>query len=164
MLPVEERLCLESRRHCVVLARPLGWAIVLALAGGLGATQKWPFNVVGAAALALAAAVALRAVWRWDRTKLVVTTEKLFVVHGVMRRHAATVRLGSVDAVELEQTLPGRLLGYGTLIAGPLEVTCVPAPREVCRLVDHLSKHACAGQGPAPRVFNSSGDASMRAL
>jgi hypothetical protein len=41
--------------------------------------------------------------------------------------------------VELEQTLPGRLFGYGTLVAGPVEVTCAPAPRELCRLVEKLS-------------------------
>jgi membrane protein YdbS with pleckstrin-like domain len=139
MLSGDERLCLETRRHGIVLVRPLGWALVVAFAGGLGVVEGWPFNVAGAAALALAALFALRAVWRWDRTKLVVTTERLSVVEGTLRRRTAVVRLGSVDAVELEQTLPGRLFGYGTLVAGPVEVTCVPAPRELCRLVEKLS-------------------------
>ena len=139
MFPGEERLCLESRRHGIVLVRPLGWALVLAFAGGLGVVEGWPFNVAGAAALGLAALVALRATWRWDRTKLVVTTERLLVVEGTLRRRTAAVRLASVEAVELEQTLPGRLFGYGTLVAGPLEVTCLPAPRELCRLVEELS-------------------------
>ena len=60
------------------------------------------------------------AVWRWHRTTIVVTTEKLFVVHGTVRRRAAAVRLTRVGAIELEQTLLGRLLGYGTLCAGEL--------------------------------------------
>jgi Bacterial PH domain len=139
MFSAEERLCLESRRHGIVLVRPLAWALVLALAGGAGVVEGWPFNVAGAAALGLAALVALRAVWRWDRTKLVVTTRKLAIVDGVLRRRTAAVALDSVEAVELEQSLAGRLLGYGTLVAGPLEVTCVPAPRELCQLVEELS-------------------------
>jgi membrane protein YdbS with pleckstrin-like domain len=139
MISPDERLCLESRRHCIVLARPIGWALALATGGGLAATQPWPLDVVGAALLALGALVALRAVWRWDRTKIVLTTERLFVVDGVLRRRTATVRLDSVEAVELEQSLPGRLLGYGTLAAGTLEVAFVPAPRELCRLVEKLS-------------------------
>lgn len=138
MLAGEERVCLESRRHGIVLARPLGWAIVLALGGGFALSRDWPFPLVGAAALALAAVIALRAVWRWDRTHLVVTTDKLFVAYGILRRRAATVRLSSIEALELEQTLVGRLFGYGTLAAGTLEVTYVPAARQVCRLVDEL--------------------------
>lgn len=135
----EERLCLESRLHGIVLVRPLAWALAFALAGAVAAREGWPFAVAGAAALGLGALVALRAVWRWDRTKLVLTTERLTIVDGVLRRRSATVRLDSVEAVELEQSLPGRLLGYGTLVAGPLEVSFVPAPRELCRLVEELS-------------------------
>lgn len=134
-----ERLCLESRRHCVVLARPLFWAFVLALAGGMGTTFGWPFEVAGAAGLTFGALIALRAVWRWDRTKLVVTTERLSVVQGTLRRKAATVRLDAVEGIQLEQTLLGRLLRYGTVSAGSIEVSHVPAPRDVCRLVENLS-------------------------
>ncbi len=79
--------------------------------------------------------LALGAVWRWDRTELVLTSEKLFVVHGVLSRRAAAVRLSRVGAVEVEQSLLGRVLGYGTLIAGELEIPYVPSPRDVCRLV-----------------------------
>jgi hypothetical protein len=57
-----------------------------------------------------------------------VTTEKVFVVHGVLRRRASAVRLGSLATVDVDQTLPGRLLGYGTLVLGPLEVTHVARP------------------------------------
>jgi hypothetical protein len=135
----EDRLYLESRRHGIVLVRPLGWALVLALAGGVAVVSGWPYNVVGAVALGLGALLALRAVWKWDRTKLVVTTEKLTIVHGILRRRTAAVRLDGLEAVELEQSLVGRLLGYGTLVAGPLEVSCVPGVREVSRLVERLS-------------------------
>ena len=65
MIPGEERLCLESRRHGIVLVRPLVWAFMLALAGALGTVSGWPFNVLGAVALGLAALLALRLV-RWS--------------------------------------------------------------------------------------------------
>ena len=64
------------------------------------------------------------------------TTEKLFVVHGTIRRRAAAVRLARIGPVEIEQTLLGRLLGYGTIVAGELEITHVPRPE---RLIDRLS-------------------------
>ncbi len=135
----DERICLDARRHGAVLARPLGRALVLCGAGAAAITQGWPVSVPGAALLVLGALVALRAVWRWDRTHVVVTTEKLFVEHGIIRRRSAGVRLRAVDAVELEQTLPGRLLGYGTLVVGSLEVTHVPQARRVAHLVERLA-------------------------
>lgn len=149
MFPGDERLCLESRRHGIVLLRPLGWALVLALAGGVGVEQGWPYDVAGAAALALGALIALRAVWKWDQTKILVTTERFSVVDGLLRRRTAAVRLASVDAIELEQSLRGRLFGYGTLVAGPLEVSFVPGPRDVCRLVESLSTEAAKREAEA---------------
>ena len=140
MLPgPDEPIRLDARRHGVVLARPL------ARAGGLAALAAgafllgWPVTVAGALLLAAAALVALRAVWRWDRTRVLVTDERLIVVHGVVRRRSAAVRLHGVGAIELEQTLPGRLFGYGTLAVGPLEVDYVPHARRVARLVQNLS-------------------------
>ena len=90
---------------------------------------------MGALLLTLAAALALMAVWRWDRTHVVLTSEKLFIAYGLAQRRAAAVRLERVGAVEVEQSPVGRLLGYGTVIAGNLEIPYVPRPGEICRLL-----------------------------
>jgi uncharacterized membrane protein YdbT with pleckstrin-like domain len=135
----DERVRLDARRHGVVLARPLLRAAGLAALAAGAFWLGWPLTVGGALLLAAAAVVAVRAVWRWDRTRVLVTDERLVVVHGIVRRRAATVRLRGVGAIELEQTLPGRLLGYGTLAVGPLEVDYVPQARRVARLVQQLS-------------------------
>jgi len=135
----EEQVCLDARRHGVVLARPFTEALVLAGAGGILVAQPWPLLLPGAALVIVGALLALRAVWRWERTHLVVTTEKLFVAEGTVRRRASAVRLRSVEKLELEQSLAGRVLGYGTLVAGPLEIDHVPEPRNVYRLVERLA-------------------------
>jgi uncharacterized membrane protein YdbT with pleckstrin-like domain len=130
-----ETVRFEARPHTVALVRPLSRSLLLALAGGVlvGLSPPW-LGVLGAVLLGAGALFALRAVLRWDRTSLVVTTEKLLVVHGVAKRRAAAVRLARVGPVEVEQGLLGRLLGYGTVIAGDLEVPYVPDPRRVGRL------------------------------
>ena len=135
----DERVCLDARRHGVVLARPLAQAVILAAAGAVLLLHSWPLQILGAALVVAGALAALRAVWRWERSHLVVTTEKVFVVDGTLRRRACSVRLRTVENLELEQSLPGRLLGYGTLVAGPLEIDHVPAPRDVYRLVERLA-------------------------
>jgi membrane protein YdbS with pleckstrin-like domain len=137
-----ERVCLEERRHAVVLAGPFLRALGLGAVGiGLMAVG-WPASIAGVALQALGAFVALRAVWNWERTRVVLTTEKLFVVHGTLRKRTAAVRLSRVGAVEIEQSLTGRLLGYGTIVAGELEIEYVPGPRRVYGLVERLSGSA----------------------
>src|SRR4029079_7950348 len=115
-------------------------------AGAVLLVQTWPLQVPGAALVVAGALVALRAVWRWERSHLVVTTEKVFVVDGTLRRRASAVRLRTVENLELEQSLPGRLLGYGSLVAGSLEIERVPEPRNVYRLVERLA--GCWGGAP----------------
>src|SRR5436190_20061822 len=134
-----ERVCLDERRHVVVLAgafvRALGLAVV-----GIGCMAiGWPASIVGVLLQAGGAVIALRAVWKWERTRVVLTTEKLFVVHGTLHRRAAAVRLSRLGAVQTEQSLVARLLGYGTIVAGELEIDYMPQPRRVYGLVERLS-------------------------
>jgi uncharacterized membrane protein YdbT with pleckstrin-like domain len=118
-----------------VLALPLAKALVLAAAGGVLLALGWPVSPFGALPLALAAVIALRAVWRWERTRVVVTGEELRVVTGTVRRRATTVALSRIGAVEIEQGLLGRVFGYGTVVVGELEVPYVARPRTVARLL-----------------------------
>lgn len=114
-----------------MLAVTITRALALAAAGAVLVALGWPYSLAGAIVMAIAALLVLPAVWRWDRTKLVLTSEQLYIASGVLRRRTATVRLSTLGAVEVEQSLPGRLLGYGTLVAGELEVDYVPRPREL---------------------------------
>ena len=51
----------------------------------------------------------------------------------------ARLKATKVSTVELEQSLLGRLLGYGTLVAGDLEIAAVPRARDVAGLVERLA-------------------------
>jgi uncharacterized membrane protein YdbT with pleckstrin-like domain len=134
-----EKVCLDERRHAIVLAGPFARALGLAALGiGLMAVG-WPVSIPGVLLQASGAGIALRAVWTWEQTRVVLTTDKLFVVHGTLRKRAAAVRLARIGAVEIEQGLLGRLLGYGTIVAGDLEIDYVPRPRDVYGLVERMS-------------------------
>jgi uncharacterized membrane protein YdbT with pleckstrin-like domain len=126
-----ESVRLEARRHGVVLARPFAESGLLAAAGAVLVFAGWPFSVAGALGVALAAAGALGAVWRWERTRIVVTDERLVILEGTLRRREASVSLASVGAVEVEQSLLGRVLGYGTVVAADLEIPYVPRPESL---------------------------------
>jgi uncharacterized membrane protein YdbT with pleckstrin-like domain len=135
VVTAREHVYFEERRHGIVLVGSFLRALALALPGVLAVVIGWPATIVGVVLLCVAAAIVLRAVWRWERTLVVLTTEKLLVVHGTVRRRAAAVRLARVGPVEIEQSLIGRLLGYGTIVAGELEITHVAQPT---RIVDRL--------------------------
>ena len=130
-----EQVCLEARRHGIVLARPLGQAFALAAAGVVLVAAGWPVSAAGALALGLGAAIGVAAVWRWERHRLVITNERVVVLEGVLRRRSAGVRLARMSSLEVRQGVLGRLLGYGTLVAGDLVVSHVPRPAEVTELL-----------------------------
>jgi uncharacterized membrane protein YdbT with pleckstrin-like domain len=126
-----DQVFVDERRHGIVLVRPLGRALLLAAVGAAGFAVGWPASIAGGVLVVAAAGDALAAVVRWDRTHVVLTAESLVVEHGLLRRQAAAVRLARVSTVEVSQSLLGRLLGYGTVVAGDLEITAVPRPREL---------------------------------
>ncbi len=124
---------MEAHRHGVALARPFLRAVLLALAGAACFLAPWPVvGILGAALLALAALIAVVAVTRWDRTHLALTRNALVVEHGVLSRRTASISLNGT-VFEVERTLFGRMLGYGTLVAGELEMDYVP--RRLTRLL-----------------------------
>ena len=123
----------EVHRHGIVLARPFSRALLLAIAGTACFFAPWHILAVGGAALlALAAVIAVVGVTRWDRTHLAVTESAFVIEHGVVRRRSASVSL-SGTVFEIERPLLGRVLGYGTVVAGDLEIRCVP--RRLTRLL-----------------------------
>ena len=129
-------ICFESRRHGAALARPFAQALALAGAGVVLVVHGWPVSPAGALALALGALVGVRAAWRWERTRIVITRDRLLLLEGTVRRRVSAVRLSRVSSVEIEQSVPGRLLGYGTLVAGELAIPFVARPHELARVLD----------------------------
>jgi uncharacterized membrane protein YdbT with pleckstrin-like domain len=133
-----EEVRLDARPHGAALVRPLLRPVTLGAAGAALAVvgqSYWIAGIAGAVLLGLAALLAFRAVLRWDRTRLLLTTRKLAVGYGIARRRSASVALVHAPALEFEQGILGRLFGYGTLVAGDFEVPYVPDARRIRKLV-----------------------------
>src|SRR5690242_3032609 len=68
-----EHVYVDERRHGVVLVGAFARAVALAAPGVVALVVGWPATVGGAVLLAAAALLVVRAVWRWDRTRVVLT-------------------------------------------------------------------------------------------
>ena len=64
----------------------------------------------------LALSSALRAFIRRSSTELAVTDQRVIYKTGLLARHTLEMSRGKVESVAVDQTLLGRLFGYGTVI------------------------------------------------
>ena len=53
---------------------------------------------------------------RYKSVELAVTTKRLIVKHGFVRRQTVEINLDRVESIQVEQGLLGRLFNFGTLI------------------------------------------------
>lgn len=130
LLP-QERLVITVRMHPATLVGNLMMA-----GGGLLAARRLttrsarPDIALGACLL-----LPLYFLYRgaaWPARYLVVTNQRMMLISGLLTRTAASMPLGEMTDLTLHRTVPGRLLGYGTLI-----VDC-RGRRQVFRKVRYL--------------------------
>ena len=74
---------------------------------------------------------------RRQRLSAVLEAEGLDAIIGTTTENVYYV--SGLRSISLEQSLAGRLLGYGTLHAGPLEVEHLPHARQARDLVERLA-------------------------
>jgi len=97
------------------MAGPLVLACgALAAARKLASRSPRPDIVWGA--YLLAPLYVLRHLAAWPVSYLTVTEKRMVLTGGLLIRTAAALPLETVTDLTLQRTVPGRLLGYGTLI------------------------------------------------
>jgi uncharacterized membrane protein YdbT with pleckstrin-like domain len=76
-----------------------------------------PALLVAAVALIAASLLALftAAVRRWT-TELAVTDRRVIFKRGFIRRHTIEMNMDKVESVDVDQSLGGRILGYGDIV------------------------------------------------
>jgi uncharacterized membrane protein YdbT with pleckstrin-like domain len=74
------------------------------------------FKAGAAILMLLAAAAALPAAIRRATTELAVTDRRVIYKSGVISRHTLEMNRSKVESVDVDQSLLGRLFGFGTVI------------------------------------------------
>ncbi len=108
LLP-NEVVTYEARLHWVIYALPLGVfgiAVLVGLAGGLA-----PGAVLAALALILAIPPWVSA----SSSEFAITNKRILIKVGLIRRHSLELLLQKVEGIGVDQSITGRLFGFGTI-------------------------------------------------
>jgi uncharacterized membrane protein YdbT with pleckstrin-like domain len=135
-----EQIVRRSRPHWIVFGGPLFLGLVgVALGAVLQVTQR-DYWYVGAAVVGLALLLAIGPALRYLSSEFAITDKRVVARLGLLQRRSLETLLSKIEAIEVEQDLTGRLLGYGTLViigtGGTREsIPRIPAPLEFRRQV-----------------------------
>jgi hypothetical protein len=134
----DETVVYKTNLHWIVLVAPFSLAAILMAAGFLLLLQPKfltdPFGdladlrqmlfagspghltILGVVLLLAGGAVAGGGLWHRNSTELAVTNRRVTVKTGVALRHTLEILLAKVESIEVDQTIAGRLLGFGSIV------------------------------------------------
>jgi uncharacterized membrane protein YdbT with pleckstrin-like domain len=122
VLKPNERVVYATRLHWRIYTR---CAVLLLISAAFAvAARRLPYRqpeiglaswILAGMFLLLALSAGLRALVRRATTELAVTDERVIYKTGLMRRHTFEVNRAKVDMVDVDQSILGRILGYGTI-------------------------------------------------
>ena len=86
------------------------------------------------------------ALWEWLKlhfTEMGVTNKRVIFKTGIVSRHSEEIKLSSIETVEIEQGIMGRILGFGTVkVTGrgisDLVLTRINDPMDVKRRIESI--------------------------
>lgn len=117
-----ETLRYVGRLHWIVYLPGLVlFAIAVALAAAIVAAKQLgnfvPYLLIALDLVMLVSLLTLlaAAVRRWT-TEIAVTDRRVIFKRGLIRRHTIEMNMDKVETVDVDQSLAGRLLGYGDIV------------------------------------------------
>ena len=122
-----ETVIYETRLHWIMLIGPVLLGALFGLTGaGMFALSRrtatgqtaahQAFMVLGAAFLAVALIFIIRGVLVRNATEMTVTNKRVFVKVGLAARRTIELLLSRVESIGVEESVMGRMLGFGTVI------------------------------------------------
>jgi uncharacterized membrane protein YdbT with pleckstrin-like domain len=121
-----EKVAYATRLHWIVLVGPLvlcalfgvpGIALVVAAnrSRDPGASPQ-AMMIAGAALLVIAVVILIRGILTRNAVQMAVTNKRVIAKVGVVTRRTVDLLLSRVESVGVEESVLGRMLGYGTVV------------------------------------------------
>lgn len=115
-----ERVIVDGRLHWIIYRKAILLLICTLVAGVAAAyfqhTQyRWAALTLVFIFGIFTLIYAVRAWWQSFTTEIAVTTNRVIYKTGFIKRHTAEMNMDKVESVDVDQSLLGRILGYGTI-------------------------------------------------
>ena len=113
-----EQVTYRATLHWIIYAGPvlLGVLGLILLLSSVGNRDHAPLTGLGALLLVLSGLFALSR-WITARTsEFAVTNKRVIIKVGLIRRHTVELLLGKVESIGVDQSILGRIVGYGSIV------------------------------------------------
>ena len=122
-----ETIIYKTRLHWIVLVVPILLGVLFGATGvamfvlagrttPAQTTEHQSLMLIGAAFFVLALIFIVRGVLLRNATEMTVTNKRVFVKVGLAARRTIELLLSRVESIGVEESVMGRMLGYGTVI------------------------------------------------
>jgi len=122
-----ETIVYETRLHWIMLAGPVLLAVMFALTGigmfvlsaratGDKSAAHGPTMILGAVFFAVALVFIVRGILLRNATEMTVTNKRVFIKVGLAARRTVELLLSRVESIGVEESVMGRMFGYGSVI------------------------------------------------
>jgi uncharacterized membrane protein YdbT with pleckstrin-like domain len=122
-----ETIIYETRLHWIVLVVPILLGLLFGLTGVAmfvlsartaadKSTATQAMTMIGAACLAIALIFVIRGILMRNATEMTVTNKRVFVKVGLAARRTIELLLSRVESIGVEESVMGRMLGFGRVI------------------------------------------------
>jgi uncharacterized membrane protein YdbT with pleckstrin-like domain len=121
-----ETIVYETGLHWIMLVAPIVLALLFALTGvgmfalaaraaGDRIAAHQPMTILGVVFFAIAFLSILRGIMVRNATEMTVTNRRVFIKVGLAARRTIELLLSRVESIGVEESVVGRMLGYGTV-------------------------------------------------
>ncbi len=107
-----ENILYRARLHWVVFIWPVIWFIVAIMFFGRGGHAAF---TAGCLFIIIAVAKAISSFITFSNSEFAVTNQRVIAKVGFIRRNSLEVLLGKIEAIQVNQDILGRILGYGSI-------------------------------------------------
>jgi Bacterial PH domain len=115
LLPHEHQVITVRMHPASMIGPSVALSGVLAAAARLARRSERPEAIWYASSLL--AADCVRRIAGWPGTYFVITSQRMLIIRGTLVRTVTEIPLSDIESLEFRRTIPGRLLGYGSLAA-----------------------------------------------
>ncbi len=112
----DEQIIYRTKKHWIIFFAPGAWVV----AAIFFALNPNPWVVKAALAPALAAVILGIGKWlEYMTSNFVITNKRVLMTEGFFTKHSNEVRLATVSNMNVNQSLLGQMLDYGTVVLSP---------------------------------------------